>query len=137
MTQTTSFQPRSVESLVSGCSGEETHHTDEQHEIRVEIIAGRQTLPQTVGALLPRRLARAKSQIDCSAMNRDMVIDVSVETTTESPHLPPNVSAAYATRPLRSRAATTDIVMGPQGGLVGRAKGFASKLRRKSRADVP
>lgn len=119
-------------------SEEETQRTDEQHEIRVERIAGRQSLPQTVGSLLPRRLTRAQSQIDCSSINRNMVIDVSVETTMESSHLPPNMktSTAYATRPARSRAATVGVVTS-HGGLVERARDFARKLRRKSKAEVP
>jgi len=125
--------PRSVESCVSDNSEEETQHTDEQHEIQVERIAGHQTLPKTVGVLLPRRLAHAQSQLDFASINRGMVIDVSVETTTESSHFPPNLqrSTAYAARP---RAATVGVLTS-HGGLVELAKDFARKLRRKSRAE--
>jgi len=125
--------PRSVESFVSQNSEEETQHTDAQHDIQVERIAGRQTLPKTVGALLPRRLTRAQSHLDITSINKGMVIiDVSVETTTESSCFPPNMQAstAYAARP---RAATVG-VMTSHGGLMERAKDFARKLRRKSRA---
>ncbi|KAG6381997.1 hypothetical protein JVT61DRAFT_628 [Boletus reticuloceps] len=129
--------PRSVESFVSEIS-EETQHTDEQHEILVERIAGRQTLPQTVGALLPRRLTRVQSHLDYTSINGSMVIDVSVETTMESTHLAPDMqsSTVYTAGPSRSRAATVG-VMTFNGGLVERAKDLARKLRRKSGAELP
>lgn len=131
MSRTGSFQPRSVDSFVSASLEEGTQHTEEQHEIQVERIAGRQTLPRTMGALLPR-LTRTQSQLGYVSINRSMVVDVSVETTTEWSNISPNLqtSTAYATRPSRPRAATTNNV-------VERAKDFVFKLRRKSRGEDP
>ncbi|KAG9312165.1 hypothetical protein JVU11DRAFT_7456 [Chiua virens] len=132
------FQPRSVESMASENLEEETPQTEEEHEIQVERIAGRQTLPKTVGALLPRRLTRAQSHHDYVSITRGMVIDVSVETTTESSQSSPNMqtSTAYATRPSRLRAATVGTIPIPAS-LVERAKDFARKLRGKGRTDLP
>lgn len=126
------LQPRSVDSLVSEKSEQEVHYTEEEHEIQVERIAGRQSLPKTMGALLPRRLARHQSQLDYVSIKRGMVIDVSVETTTEPSRLSSDLhtSTAYATRPSRARAATVDILS--SNSLMERAKDLARKLRRKS-----
>ncbi|KAG8221242.1 hypothetical protein J3R82DRAFT_1404 [Butyriboletus roseoflavus] len=129
--------PRSVESFVSASLEKVTQHTEEQHETQVERIAGRQTLPRTMGALLPRRLTRTQSQLGYLSINRSTVVDVSVETTTEWSQLSSNLqtSTAYATRPSRPRAATMNIVR--SGNLVERAKDFVCKLRRKSRGEDP
>jgi len=128
--------PRSVDSLVSENS-KETRHGEEPHEIRVERINGRYSLPKTVGALLPRRLTRAQSSLDYVPGDRNMVIDVSVETTTESSGISPSLqmSMAYATNTSRRRAATVG-TQTHQLGLVDRARDFARKLRRKSRAEL-
>lgn len=134
--QSEDLQPRSVDSLVSGNS-EETRHSDEPHEIRVERITGRHSLPKTMGALLPRRLTGAQSPLDYVSGNRNMVIDVSIETTTESSGISPSLqmSMAYATSTSRPRAATVG-AQTHQLGLVDRAKDFARKLRRKSRGEL-
>jgi len=132
--------PRSVDSFASDKSEQATLETEEEHEIQVERISGRQSLPKSVGALLPRRLTRAQSQVDYVSITKGMVIDVSVETTTELSCFSPSqhMSTAYATRPSRPRAATVDILnLACHVGLMERAKGFARKLRRKSRGEVP
>lgn len=133
MTQTGSLQPRSVDSFISATCEEGTRHSEEQNEIRVERIVGRQTLPRTVGALLPGRLTRPQSQLGHVSINTCTVVDVSVETTTTSSHHSPNLqtSTAYATTPSRPRAATVDAPTS-YGSLVERAKDFARKLRRKN-----
>lgn len=139
MTQTAVSQPGSVDSFASDNSEQATPETEEEHEIQVERISGRQSLPKSVGALLPRRLTRARSQLDYVSINKSMVIDVSVETTTELSRFSSDLqmSTAYAARPSRARAATVDALhLACHVGLLERAKGFARKLKRKSRGEV-
>ncbi|KIL00863.1 hypothetical protein PAXRUDRAFT_29488 [Paxillus rubicundulus Ve08.2h10] len=139
----TLVNPRSFESLISEGLEDEARLEDNQHVTQVERITGRQTLPKTVGAMLPRRLSRTQSQTMYVPRKRSVAISISVEkTTADTPHITTSnggTSTAYATKPLRSRASTIDVpgarVSG--GSLMERAKDFARKLRRKSRADPP
>ncbi|KAF8841711.1 hypothetical protein BDN67DRAFT_966785 [Paxillus ammoniavirescens] len=134
--------PRSFESLISEGSEDEARLEDNQHVTQVERITGRQTLPKTVGAMLPRRLSRTQSQTMYVPSKKNVAISISVErTTANASHTPPDsrTSTAYATKTLRSRASTIDVPVSQSsgGGLMERAKDFARKLRRKSRADPP
>jgi len=139
----TLVNPRSFESLISEGLEDEARSEDNRHVTQVERITGRQTFPKTVGAMLPRRLSRTQSQTMYVPSKRNVAISISVEKTTanDAPHTPPDsmTSTAYAAKPLRSRASTIDIPPSQSsgGGLMERAKDFARKLRRKSRADPP
>ncbi|KAF9228485.1 hypothetical protein BS17DRAFT_341157 [Gyrodon lividus] len=134
--------PRSFESFISEGT-EETHCLeDNTHVTQVERIAGRQTLPKTVGAMLPRRLSRTQSQNIYIRSKRNLVIDISVEkTTADTSHTPPHGSnsTAYATKPLRPRASTMGVTVSQLSGgsLMEQARDFMRKLRRKSRAEPP
>jgi len=127
--------PRSWESLVSEASEDETHRLEDNQQVtQVDRIAGRQTLPKTMGAMLPRSLSRAQSQTLIVPTRSVVTVDISVEKTTAvASHTEPDgrTSIAYATKPLRPRASTLHAQ--PSGGnLMERAKYFARKLQRKS-----
>ncbi|KAH7911386.1 hypothetical protein BJ138DRAFT_1113260 [Hygrophoropsis aurantiaca] len=138
--------PRSVESFISEGAevDDDTYHQEDAHHVtQVERIAGRQTLPKSVGAILPRRLSRTQSQNVLSSGNT-VVIGVSVEEATIDTSHPRHEGAratAYATKSpaLRNRASTLTFPSGQTSanGFMARAKGLAQKIRRISKAGTP
>ncbi|KAH7921443.1 hypothetical protein BV22DRAFT_1038658 [Leucogyrophana mollusca] len=139
--------PRSVESFISEGADleDDTYHLEDDHHVtQVERIAGRQTLPKTMGAILPRRLSRTQSQNVLSSANTNVVIGVSVEEATVDASHPRHEGSramAYATKStaLRTRASTLSVPNAQPSGnsLMARAKGIAQKMRRKSKAGPP
>ncbi|KIM62351.1 hypothetical protein SCLCIDRAFT_119735 [Scleroderma citrinum Foug A] len=119
--------------FISGDSDGNNIPEGDQRATEIERIAGRQTNPKTMGT---RRLSRAKtrSQSLFVTSNTNVVIGVSVErTTTDCPGPTEPSWTVHAPNPRRARAFTIDFLPSnhPGPNLVGRAKEFAQRIRRK------
>lgn len=119
--------------FISGDSDGNNIPEGDQRATEIERIAGRQTNPKTMGT---RRLSRAKtrSQSLFVTTNTNVVIGVSVErTTTDCPGPTEPSWTVHAPNPRRARAFTIDFLPSnhPGPNLVGRAKEFAQRIRRK------
>jgi hypothetical protein len=138
----------SHDSLDSHASENEgLHAEDDNHVTQVQTIPARQTLSRTVGALLPRRLSRARSRPVMREIDGTMVIGVSVQAATatidgesrvppatvtvgNSDSLTPSLNSKASKASLRSISSTSNRVSNSN--WVTKAKGFTKKLRRKS-----
>lgn len=118
--------------FISG--GDDSNNPEgDQHATEIERIGGRQTIPKTMETLLPRRLSRTKtrSQSLFVTSNTNVVIGVSVERRTTDDLGPTEQSwTVHAPKARRARAFTIDFPP-PGSNLVGRAKEFAQRIRRK------
>jgi len=121
--------------FISG-GGDSNNPEGDQRATEIERIAGRQTIPKTMETLLPRRLSRTKtrSQSLFVTSNTNVVIGVSIErTTTDDPGPTEQSWIVHAPKARRARAFTIDFPPPNHSGsnLVGRAKEFAQRIRRK------
>lgn len=144
-------QNTSHDSIGSHASdNENVHAEDDDHVTQVHRIAARQTLTRTVGALLPRRLSRARSRPVIE--DGSLVIGVSVQEATattvvessaaESQNHPlvtvtagggdpliPSLNSKLSRSSLRSISSSNWV---SNKNWVTKAKDFTKRLRRKS-----
>ncbi|KAJ7307065.1 hypothetical protein DFH08DRAFT_901157 [Mycena albidolilacea] len=121
----------------------EAHEEDHNHVTHMHTIAPKQSLSRAMGGFLPRRLSRARSTVIPSPGGGDgsMVIGVSVAAATVE--VPEGEGAQVGTATVvhapgalhhqTSKGSMSSSMMGRMG-WAARAKTFAKKFRRKSRA---
>lgn len=136
------LQNVSVSSFASGdpeLVDDSAHAEDDNHVTQVHQIAARQSISQTMGVFLPRRLSRARSANVLKSGDSTVLIGVSVqEATVETPSEDgvtisrrASVHAPGSLRNQSSRLTMADSIP-YSSGWVNKAKDFTMKLRRRS-----
>ncbi|RDB25166.1 hypothetical protein Hypma_007981 [Hypsizygus marmoreus] len=131
----------STTSFASGASAhfddDNAHLEEDNHVTQMHRIVGRQSISQTVGGLLPRRLSRSRSANVLLAGEANVVIGVSVEEATVEAAEGAEMSGTSIHAPGALRNQPSRLTMAgsspARNSWVAKAKGFTQKFRRKDK----